>query len=211
MPVQQHQILLAEAAWDAVQIPLRQAQRGRSMAQLALCGAARFEQWRHYPATDARDAQHGSQFYFHAHAQPRCKGEHGHFHLFQRAAQPGSAAFHHLVALSIDALGRPLRWFTTNAWVTGEQWLPASALCELLPRYTLVQRGRLAPLARWLQSLVRLHAAELARLLRQRDAALARAARGRSLDALLQDRQLQLLSQREIRLAQRLQDLTPLT
>lgn len=52
-----HPSLLAEAALDAVRIPLEQAQRGRSMAQLALCGAARFEHWRHYPAADARDAR----------------------------------------------------------------------------------------------------------------------------------------------------------
>jgi len=198
--------MLAEAALNAVQIPLYQAQRGRSMAQLALCGAARFEHWRHYPAADARDARHGSQFYFHAHEHARGIGEHGHFHLFQRGAQPGT--FHHLAALSVDALGRPLRWFTTNAWVTGEQWLAAPALSELLPRYTLVQRGRLAPLARWLQAMVRLHAQDLALLQQQRDAALARAARGRSLEALLQDRRLELLSEREISLARRLQDLT---
>lgn len=202
-----HPSLLAEAALDAVRIPLEQAQRGRSMAQLALCGAARFEHWRHYPAADARDARHGSQFYFHAHEQARGPGEHGHFHLFQRSATPGS--FHHLVALAIDALGQPLRWFTTNAWVTGEQWLAAPALCRMLPHYTLVQRGRLAPLARWLQALVRLHAQEIARLLRQRDAVLRRAAGGRELDAVLQDRRLELLSQQEISLARRLQALAP--
>jgi hypothetical protein len=32
----------------------------------------------------------------------------------------------HLVALSLDARGLPLRWFVTNRWVTGGQWADAA-------------------------------------------------------------------------------------
>lgn len=198
--------MLAEAALDAVQIPLHAAQRGRSMAQLALAGAARFEAWRHYPAGDARDAAHGTQFYFHAHDRARGPGEHGHFHLFVRELLPGR--FHHLAALSVDALGRPLRWFTTNGWVTGEHYLPAAALRPALQGFALAQRGRLAPLARWLQALVRLHAEEIEALLHERDARLQRAAAGRTLDAVLADRRLELLSLADIDLARRIAALT---
>ena len=31
----------------------------------------------------------------------------------------------HLAALSLDVNGQPVRWFTTNRWVTGEHWRPA--------------------------------------------------------------------------------------
>ncbi|WP_243748354.1 DUF6969 family protein [Roseateles toxinivorans] len=194
--------LLAQAALDAVQIPLLAAQRGRSMAQLALGGAARFEPWRHYPAHDARDLAHGTQFYFHAHEDPRGPGELGHFHLFLRDLEPGG--FHHLIALALDPVGRPLRWFSTNGWVTGERLLPAQALLPALRGFALGQRGRLAPVARWLQALVRLHADDIERLLLARDARLAQESAQRPLEQVLEDRGLALLSHSEIDLMRRI-------
>ncbi len=196
---------LEQAALDAVQIPLRMAQAGRSMAELALCGAARFEPWRHYPAGDARDRDHGTQFYFHAHEFPRSADEHGHFHLFLRDVDSGG--FHHLIALAIDPVGRPLRWFSTNEWVTGETLVGAATLGPALHDFSLRQRGRLAPLARWLQGLVRLYADEIEQVLRERDARLQHEATILPLPSVLQDRQLDVLSQFEIDLPQRIQAL----
>lgn len=194
--------MLDQAALDAVGIPLRYAQRGVGMAQLALAGARHFETWRHYPQGDAHDRVHGTQFYYHAHGSRRTRAdEHGHFHLFVR---PAPERFHHLAALSLDGLGRPLRWFTTNGWVTGEQYRDAAQLLPLLDGFSLTCRGRLAPLAAWLQSLVRLYRAPLSRLLVRRDAMLWRHARGRELEAVLQDRRLDVLSQCAIDLPTRI-------
>lgn len=193
---------LDEAALAAVEIPLRYARRGLGMAQLAQAGAARFEPWRHYPRGDARDGLHGTQFYYHAHGSRRTlAAEHGHFHLFVR---PDAGGFHHLAALSLDALGRPLRWFTTNRWVTGEQYRDAAALAPLLDAFTLRCTGRLAPLAAWLQALVHLYRPQLGLLLRRRDAMLARHVGGRDLDSVLEDRRLDVLSQTRIDLPARI-------
>lgn len=193
---------LAEAALTAVEIPLHYAQRGLGMAQLALAGAAQFETWRHYPAGDLRDRTHGTQCYYHAHGSRRSRAqEHGHFHLFVRAAD--GQGFHHLAALSLDALGRPLRWFTTNRWVTGERFVEAAQLLPRLAEFRLEARGRLAPLARWLQALVRLYEPQLTTLLQRRDAMLARAARRQGWEAAFEDRRLDVLSQATIDLPAR--------
>ena len=194
---------LAEASLAAVEIPLRYAQRGLGMAQLALAGAPRFETWRHYPAGDLRDPAHGTQCYYHAHGSRRSHPqEHGHFHLFVRAAD--GHGFHHLAALSLDALGRPLRWFTTNRWVTGERYVEAARLLPALEGFRLHARGRLAPLARWLQALVQLHRPQLAALLHRRDIMLARSAARQGWEASFEDRRLDVLSQAAIDLPARI-------
>ncbi|MEH0164590.1 DUF6969 family protein [Roseateles microcysteis] len=197
----------AQAAWQAVQIPLRAAQRGRSMAELALCGAQSLTAWRHYPRSDARDTASGCSFYFHAHNDARSAEEHGHFHLFMRLPQAGG--FQHLAALSIDNLGRPLRWFATNAWVTGEQWQPALRMRDALPQFALQMRGPAAPVGRWLEALVRLHQDALAELLERRDATLGarQAATLEPLERILADRDLDLLAESPVNLGQRLQQL----
>lgn len=188
---------LAAAALDAIEIPLAYARRGLGMAQVALAGAERFERWRHYPAGDLRDAAHASQCYYHAHDSRRShRDEHGHFHLFVRA--PDGTGFHHLAALSLDALGQPLRWFTTNRWVTGERYADAAALQSLLDGFELQTRGRLAPLARWLQALVCLYRPQLAALLQRRDAMLQCRAARQGWEPVLEDRSLDVLSQSQV-------------
>jgi hypothetical protein len=77
----------------------------------------------------------------------------------------------HLVAISMDAAGRPLRFFTTNRWVTGETWYPAADVAAMLDRFVL---GPVAPsplLNRWLTALLGLYRPLLAELLVARDAA----------------------------------------
>jgi hypothetical protein len=146
------------------------AVRGQSIAQAAMAGAHAGRAWQHFPARDVVDPAHGTRYFYHAHDSHRTAGEHGHFHLF--APDPGGAAdgaFVHLAALSIDPRGTPLRWFMTNAWVTGESWRPAAQMRVALRGFTVETRGRLAPVARWLSAMVRLYEAELTDLFRLRD------------------------------------------
>ena len=111
-------------------------------------------EWRHYPEGEVYDPVSHAQYFDPRHpADRRLSGEHGHFHTFLRAdgmppgvaplvwpeaavaekAQPHGAPrkrgmreeVSHLVAISIDARGAPIRLFTTNRWVTGETWYPA--------------------------------------------------------------------------------------
>jgi len=124
--------------------------------------------------------------------------EHGHFHLFLRAegmpagsaplvvpemavanapVPPQSAPLKrgardevvHLVAVSIDARGKPIRLFTTNRWVTGETWYGADDVIRMLDHFDLLTAAPSLLLNRWLAALVQLFRPEIAMLLRNRD------------------------------------------
>jgi hypothetical protein len=182
------------SARTALAVPLRYARAGSSLAHAALAGAHDFEVLRHYPERDVVDATAGTRFYYHAHRLD--DPEHGHFHLFVHGQRAGE--FMHLAALSLDVNGQPMRWFTTNRWVTGEHWRPAAQLLPHLRRWHVRTGGRLAPVATWLNAMVALYADELAQLLRERDARMAPLLQGRSragCEAVLEDRSLDVISE----------------
>ena len=185
---------LHASAQTALAVPLRYAQAGSSLARAAQAGARDFEVLRHYPLQDVVDAAEGSRFYYHAHRLD--DPEHGHFHLFVHGRAPGE--YMHLAALSLDVHGQPLRWFTTNRWVTGERWRPATELLPLLRRWRVRTGGRLAPVASWLSAMVHLFGQELAQLLDERDARMAPLLQGRSraeTEAVFEDRSLDVISE----------------
>lgn len=77
----------------------------------------------------------------------------------------------HLVAIAMDAAGRPLRFFTTNRWVTGETWYPAADVVTMLDRFALAPAPPVPSLNRWMTALIGLYKPQLAELLARRDAA----------------------------------------
>lgn len=171
---------LLQAAQTVVDVPLRYLSAGSNMAIAALAGAKQFEVWRHYPARDAVDIEHRTRFFYHAHAcNNSLPNEHGHFHLFvyfpdEKAGATGAENFSHLVGIALDDKGQPLRWFTTNRWVTAETWRPAKDLLAVLPELQFSAKGRLAPVAQWLTAMLTLYRPQIAALLLERDARLAR-------------------------------------
>ena len=197
---------LRQAARQVISVQARYAANGQGLAQAALGGAGRVETLRHYPAGDVIDRASHSQFYYHAHGSRRRPAqEHGHFHLFVRGAAPGD--FFHLAALSLDARGWPLRWFSTNRWVTGERWVDADTAIAALPGFRPRTPGRLAPVAAWLSGLVVLYADALAALLRRRDAVLARRLQTVPAERLFEDRRLDVITETQVSLPRRLQQL----
>jgi len=81
----------------------------------------------------------------------------------------GNDKFSHLVAISIDEAGRPIRLFTTNRWVTGETWYSAGDAIGMLDRFR-IESDALSPVVhRWLNALFRLYRTDMAALLRARD------------------------------------------
>jgi hypothetical protein len=78
----------------------------------------------------------------------------------------------HLVAISMDAHGLPIRLFTTNRWVTGETWYAAEDVVRMLGRFTveLPQSSRL--LCRWITEMFVLFGPQMRTLLAARDAAI---------------------------------------
>lgn len=189
------------AAQVALEVPLRYARAGSSLAHAALAGARQFIELAHHPKADVRDAAAGTQFYYHAHRHGG--GEHGHFHLFARGPE-GAGDFVHLAALSLSAQGLPLQWFTTNQWVTGEHWAPATAVQARLASFRVATPGRLAPVARWLTAMVQLFQPQLHRLLQDRDQALSHLQQQHpdlSPQTLRQDRRFDILSATSAELA----------
>jgi hypothetical protein len=154
-------------------------------------------EWRHYPEGEVYDPASHAQYFYHAHpVESRLPHEHGHFHTFLRAegmpfgvapllwpeaavaevAVPHSAPLKrgqrdevsHLVAVSLDARGEPIRLFTTNRWVTGETWYPADDVIAMLDRFVMTAvPSRLAD--RWLVAVMQLFRPQIAALLRRRD------------------------------------------
>ena len=133
------------------------------------------QEWTHVPEGDAFDPGSGAQWFYHCHPREepsQDETEHGHFHCFLRP-EGRDGPIHHLIALSVDAYGRPLQFFTVNQWVVGDDWLPADETIRLLPRFDvhLARPGYLVN--RWLTAMIRLHEDQIADLLRARDAVLA--------------------------------------
>ncbi|MBE2264574.1 MAG: hypothetical protein IAE92_17650 [Burkholderiaceae bacterium] len=201
---------LLDAAQRVAGIQLRYARAGTSLARAAMAGADALESLRHYPAGDVVDTAAGTRFYYHAHPSRRHPpDEHGHFHLFvYPGGSPSGPDFFHLAALSLDARGQALRWFTTNRWVTGERWREAPALLEALARFEVRTRGRLAPVADWLTAMVRLFEPQIAALVRRRDAVMARQFARKGREGALEDRRLDVVSESGLSLPQRLHQLS---
>jgi hypothetical protein len=199
---------MLDAAQTAVGIQLRYAQAGTSLASAAMAGARECETLRHYPARDVSDATARTRFYYHAHASQRHpRNEHGHFHLFGYGLGRGGVGasgpdFFHLAGLSLDAKGHPLRWFTTNRWVTGEHWYPADRIVKVLPQFRVHTRGRLAPVATWLSAMVRLFAPQIATMVRERDAVMAPHIDKLGREGAFEDRQLDVVTECPVSLPQ---------
>ncbi len=192
-----HISLDRDAARTIVTIQAAMAKRGTHLATAALAGARSFVEWEHYPHKDYVDRQHGTEFYYHAHeASRRQPDEHGHFHIFTRGT---AGRFQHLTGISLDSRGHATRLFTTNRWVTGETWALTPEVTPAINRFVLRSNGRLAPVARWIDAMVRLYRPLIIDLLDERDAWLAMAGiAGR--EERLNDRNVHIVSERPISL-----------
>ncbi len=205
---------LLDVAHSAASIQLAYARQGTSLASAALAGAVSLEPFRHYPARDVKDALNGTQFYYHAHtSRRRPAAEHGHFHLFVNGQnRSGTSAcgtdFFHLAGLSIDAMGQSLRWFTTNRWVTGEQWRKADDIVQALHRFEVHAQGRMSPVADWLSAMVRLFEKQITDLIYRRDEVMARHVDRLGREVAFEDRKLDVVTQCAISLPHRLRQLS---
>ena len=124
-----------------------------------------FYQWNHYPKGDVYDPASRSQWYYHAHPKDQRPGEHGHFHTFTRGG--GEPA--HLIGIAMDKFGKATQLFTTNRWVTGEQWRPAPELVGELDRFDIELAQPSWPVNRWLVAMLRFYRPTITTLLEERD------------------------------------------
>jgi hypothetical protein len=154
------------AAQELASIQMQYAKSDRTLSEAALCGAKDFVEWQHYPSEDLVDKVSGYEFYYHAHSLDEMpKGEHGHFHVIKREKN----SFHHLIGIALNQHGIPVRLFTTNQWVTGEDMVDAMRVIQSLSSFEMAVKGRMAPVCRWISSLIRLFFVEIEVLILERD------------------------------------------
>jgi len=156
---------------------------GLDLVSEVLRGQGTFYELEHYPADDVFDRDTHAQYYYHAH---RGALEHGHFHTFLRApgmpqgvapvayageeAWPsGDEAISHLIAISMDAFGRPISLFAVNRWVSAESWYPAEDVIRMLDRFAIDHAFPSWPVNRWLGAMLQLFRPQIEVLVRHRD------------------------------------------
>ncbi|MDP6774726.1 MAG: hypothetical protein QGI63_10675 [Rhodospirillales bacterium] len=151
-----------------------------------LRGQGEFYEFDHYPEGDVYDQETHSQYYYHSHRE----GEHGHFHTFLREKGmpkdcrpvPQSEAdfmktrddkLSHLIAISMNRAGYPINLFTTNRWITADNWYTADDVIKMLDRFEMDLSWPSWPVNIWVTSMLRLFRPQIVELVRKRDAAVA--------------------------------------
>ena len=197
---------------------------GLNVVGEVLKAQGQFVKLNHYPKGDVYDRDSHAQYYYHAHRS----GEHGHFHTFLRAkgmppaAQrpvpeaasrdwpKGDKALAHLIAISMDKHGFPIRMFTTNRWVTGETWYPGTAVKAMVPYFEIDHAYPSWPTNRWLTAMLRLFRPQIMTLIDQRDTVLAdHAARHPERDV-WEDKSLEVLSEIDVNVERQIKALQAL-
>jgi len=187
---EERQRALAEVAYCEAIL----AKSGLTILNEVFADAAAIGAWEHHPPGDVFDPASTSQWYYHCHPATAGDREHGHFHCFIRPAG-ASGPVHHLVAVGVDAGGRPIRLFTVNQWVVGDAWIDAPTAIALLSRFDVQMPRPSYLLNRWLSGIVRAYEPQIGQLLLDRDRALAESAGGRPAAVVREDRSLEVLSE----------------
>lgn len=206
---------IAEAAAEVVNCIRVLEKSGTNLVAEVLAGGD-FIAFDHYPPDDVYDPQSGAQYYFHAHPQDRGPwNDYGHFHTFlghdamvdQATALPGSSASNvpaqkpaptHLIAISMDRAGRPVRLFTTNRWVTAESWYDAEDLIVRLDRFVIDLAKPSWPLNRWISAMLVLYRNEICDLIRARDEKVSRWQQNHPRSVAFEDHRLEVTSGQQI-------------
>ena len=176
---------------------------------------ATFFEWNHYPDGDVYDPVSHSQYYYHTHPQEERSGEHGHFHTFLRPkGMPGTIkpapiddyeapkdpddALSHLVAISMNPAGLPIKLFVTNRWVTGETWYTAKNVIAMLDRFEMDMAWPSMPVNIWITAMLQLFRPDIEALMIERDEAVTAWERRHPDENVYEDRGLEITSIRDI-------------
>lgn len=205
--------VMADAGLEVLECHRVLANTGDNIVSELLPREGTFYELDHCPPGDIYDSEAHSQFYYHAHRS----GEHGHFHTFMReagmpeGAHPVEQSGHdylkqrddklsHLVAISMDRFGVPMELFTTNRWVTAENWYAAEDVCAMVDRFRIDHSQPSWATNRWVPAMFQLFRPQIVELLRIRDAVVADWQKEHSDEDVFEDRKLALPSRTEISL-----------
>ncbi len=180
-----------------------------------LKGQGDFFEWDHYPKGDVYDRETCSQYYYHAHP-PETRvaiygPENGHFHTFVRpkgmpkGIRPAPVSDYkkldapndeltHLIGVSMDRQGYPIRLFTTNRWVTGETWYACEDVLRIMDVFEMDHAYPSWPVNIWITGMVRLFRPQISSLINQRDEAVADWVREKPDASPYEDRELEITS-----------------
>jgi len=181
---------MAEAAEEVINCHRVLAKTGDNIVGELLSDIETFYEWDHYPEGDIFDPESHSQFYYHAHPEDERPGEHGHFHTFLRPAgmpdgiKPAPVPVYepkedpddelsHLIAISMDKYGVPIRLFTVNRWVSADVWYEAADVITFLDHFDMDIAHPSWVVNRWVTGMVQLFHPQIAALIHARDAKIA--------------------------------------
>ncbi len=211
----------AKAAVEVVHC-IRVLEEGGSTLVAEALDGREFIEFEHYPRDDVYDPQTHAQYYFHAHTQTRGEwNDYGHFHTFLRPkgiaqeirpgasprtpeADAASDPVFHLIAISMNRQGRPVRLFTTNRWVTAETGCAAPDVIAMLDRFSVDLAKPSWPLDRWISAMIMLYREDIERLILERDARIAQWSAAHPDRNVFEDRALEVTSAMAIDLDARL-------
>ena len=202
---------MAQAGRDVVACHRVLAKTGENIVGELLPKEGTFYQFDHCPPGDVHDRDSHAQYYYHAHRD----GEHGHFHTFMRengmpkgirplaqsvtkTMKERQDRLSHLIAISMDRKGIPVSLFTTNRWVTGENWYAAEDVIAMLEHFEIDQARPSWPTNRWIGAMLSLFRPEIVNLLHERDAAVVAWRAQHPEEDVFEDRRLEITSQRAI-------------
>jgi len=133
------------------------------------------DKFEHYPKNDIIDNETCSQYYYHSHR----RGEHGHFHVFLHrdgmpetiavSTSPVTVPYAHIVAISMDYRGGAIGLFTTNQWVTGEDWYTAIEVAQMMEHIKIDHAYPSWPANQWMNAMMRLFYPQIIDLMCERD------------------------------------------
>ncbi|MBL4719625.1 MAG: hypothetical protein JKY20_00635 [Alphaproteobacteria bacterium] len=177
-----------------------------------LKGVETFFEWNHYPDGDVYDSNTHSQYYYHAHPSEERGNEHGHFHTFLRpdgmpsnikpakienyvAPDDPDDALSHLIGISMDSAGLPIKLFTTNRWVTGEVWYRGADVKTLASIFNIDHAQPSWPVNMWVSSMVALFQPQIAALIDARDVTIENWGKSYTKEDVFEDRALEITSE----------------
>lgn len=144
----------------------------------------------HYPKGDRIDYNTGAQYFYHCHREDLNREEHGHFHCFMRYKKipkrikptPLSdwdknidSPMAHIIAISMNRYGQPIRLFTVNRWISFETWYDAKHAPEFVKKFKFMldDDPHWQVLDSWVEGMLHLFAPQIAWLNERRDETIA--------------------------------------
>ena len=199
---------MATAGAEVMECLMVLAKTGGNVVAEALRGQGTFYEFNHYPANDVYDPETHSQYYYHSHRE----GEHGHFHTYLRPKgmpswikpapvpdftmpEDENDALSHIVAISMDSSGLPIKLFTTNRWICAETWYRAEDVSAMIDLFAVTHAQPSWPMNRWVTAMLKLFKPQISELLFERDDTVAAWQKRHPRRNVYEDRELDIISE----------------